>query len=594
MLKWSAGTPCAAMCRVCGVTGALTSWVSAPHVLATEADVEFAKCTACQSISALQDILAFDHIQQGDIEIFLRQYVESTAGLWEMFWPVASLAAASGKSLLDVGCGYGFTADAWKTVINPRAFGCDPAPYAAAGRRLLGAHIFHALLDDVAALDGERFDVVYSSEVIEHVPDPKAFALLLRARLGDGGTLVLTTPAADFVIPSSDPSTTSAALAAGFHGFLFSRDALENLLRAIGFAHVIVERHNERLIAWASDSEIVRVSVDSTAPIYADYLARKVATLTDATDPQHTSLRTGYAYRLFKDRYLRGQHADIAGLRKMLLADIVIGHDLNLESAPDVAALIEGLDAGATAFGGVARYCFPQVALLFGYHAENQERRPDVAYAWYELALAATQKLCAQTVLSGLEAAAFYWQAMLRAIALDVSAGRPARAAARLVACVEAIVAPEPLIGGSSPSAMLILQAVDAWALALLARRDSAGLAALADAFAQANASTATHAKDESAAAFAELCNLAAGLARLCEVLVKRDGPAARECLQRLRQPEATPHAAVSEWRAALAPRLQQLEAEIPVAPVGNATSFANASQPYRLRAQPSSPKRWG
>ena len=70
--------------------------------------------------------------------------VESTAGLWEMFWPVASLASASSKSLLDIGCGLGFTTDAWKTVVNPRAFGCDPAPYAAIGRSLfaIGLAIF--------------------------------------------------------------------------------------------------------------------------------------------------------------------------------------------------------------------------------------------------------------------------------------------------------------------------------------------------------------------------------------------------------------------------------------------------------------------
>ena len=589
MLDWSnGGAPCAAPCRVCAATGALSHWVSAPHVLSTEADVAFAKCAVCGSISALQDILAFDHIQQGDIDIFLRQYVESTAGLWEMFWPVASLAAASSKSLIDVGCGFGFTADAWRTVINPRAFGCDPAPYAAAGRSLLGEHIFHALLDDVTELNGARFDVVYSSEVIEHVPDPKAFALLLRSRLASGGTLVLTTPAADFILPVSDPSTTSAALAAGFHGFLFSRDALENLLRAIGFAHVVVERHNERLIAWASDHDIARVAVDSTAPIYADYLARKVAQLTNATDPRQQSLRTGYAFRLFKDRYLRGQHADIASLRHLLLADVVLGHDLNVESPDDVTTLVNGLETGAAAFGAVARYCFPQLALLFGFYAENQERNPQAAYAWYELVLSSTQKLCGLTVLSGLEAAAFYWQAMLRLIALDNTSGRQTEATTRLLACVEALVEPEPLIGGSAPPAEAILQVLDGWTSSLLTRRDGAALVALREAFTHA---VPNNAKAGAAAAFRDLCNLAAGLAALCEALVRRDGSAAREWLLRLREPRATQHHIVTEWRTLFAQRLDTLESQIPLA---NATSFAGASQQYRWSVPATQPKRWG
>ena len=588
MLEWSVGTSCPSQCRVCGAIGAMSEWVTAPHVLATEAAVKFAKCAECASISALQDILAFDHIQQGNIDIFLRQYVESTAGLWEMFWPVASLASASSKSLLDVGCGFGFTADAWKTVVNPRAFGCDPAPYASAGRSLLGEHIFHALLDDVAELDGKCFDVVYSSEVIEHVPDPEAFARLLRSRLASGGTLVLTTPAADFIHPTSDPSTTCAALAAGFHGFLFSRDALENLLRVIGFAHVLVERHNERLIAWASDHDIVRVAVDSTATIYADYLAKKVSQLADATDRQRISLRTGYAFRLFKDRYLRGQHADIEALRQLLLADIVFGDDLNVNPTDSVAASITRLDPGAEAFGTVARYCFPQLALLFGFYAEHQQRNPETAYAWYELMLVSTQKLCGLTVLSGLEAAAFYWQAILRAMSLDINAGRQAQATTRLLACVEALVEPEPLIGGSAAPANAILQTLDGWASSLLARRDSAGLLALSIMFTDA---APKNAKDDTATAFRELCNMAAELASMCDALVRRDGSAARKSLSLLRQPSTTQHHVVLDWRAALEQRLNALELQIPVA---NATSFAAAPQQYRWNVPSTTPKRWG
>jgi SAM-dependent methyltransferase len=588
MLEWSVDTPCAAQCRVCGSPGPLAEWVTAPHVITTEADVRFARCAQCGSLSALQDILAFDHIQQGDIEIFLRQYVESTAGLWEMFWPVASLASASDKTLLDVGCGFGFTADAWRTVVNPRAFGCDPAPYAAAGRSLLGEHIFHALLDDVAELNGALFDVVYSSEVIEHVPDPEAFARLLRSRLNSGGTLVLTTPAADYILPTSDPSTTSAALAAGFHGFLFSRDALENLLHGIGFAHVVVERHGERLIAWAADHEVARVPVEGLFTLYTHYLALKVAELNDATDPGRTSLRTGYAFRLFKDRYLRGHHADIDALRRMLLADMVFGHDLNVETADSFAAPFAALDNGAEAFGTVARYCFPQLALLFGFYAEHQERDPKAAYAWYELVLVSTQKLCGLTVLSGLEAAAFYWQAMMRALAIDINAGRPNLALTRLLACVEATVEPEPLIGGSAPPAAAILQMLDGWITALLSRRDSVGLLALASAFTDAQPKNAKHA---AAVAFRDLCNLARGLALLSEALVRRDGPTARDCLARMREPAATQHHVEVEWRAALEQRLNALESQIPVA---NATSFAAAPQQYRWSATSTAPKRWG
>ena len=272
MLKWSSGSVMVSRCRVCGARGEMVLELSATHVTEPDTDVKFVRCPDCASLSNVDEIVDFEHIEDGSVDTFLRQYLESTAGLWEMFWPPASLRDRASKSFLDVGCGFGFTADAWRTVVNPEAYGCDPAPYASAGRRLLGPHIFQALLDDVEALHGRRFDVVYSSEVIEHVPDPAAFVRLLVSRLTDSGTLVLTTPAADFVQPQSDAATTEAALAAGYHAFLFSRTALEKLLRANGLQHVVVERHNERLIAWASDVEIDRVASDTLVPLYLRYI----------------------------------------------------------------------------------------------------------------------------------------------------------------------------------------------------------------------------------------------------------------------------------------------------------------------------------
>ena len=590
MLRWSDSTTHHTRCRVCGFEGELAECVVAPHVLATEPDVQFVRCHQCDSISALRDILSFDHIQQGDIEIFLRQYVESTAGLWEMFWPVACLDGASGKSLLDVGCGFGFTADAWKTVVNDRAFGCDPAPYAAAGRRLLGDHISHALLDDVSALDGAQFDVVYSSEVIEHVPDPRAFAQLLKSRLADRGVLALTTPAADFVVPSSDPSTTSAALAAGFHGFLFSRAELERLLVSIGFAHVIVERHGERLIAWASDAPIERVAVESVAAPYAAYLATKVAQLAGASDGGQKSLRAGYAYRLFKDRYLRGQHADLAELRQILLADAVFEHDLTIETPGAVETAFANLPLGASAFGGVARYCFPQLALLFGFHAEHQERQADLAYTWYELALTSTQKLCGPTVLSGLEAAAFYWQALQRLIFLDTARGSHQQAATRFARFIEARIQPEPLIGGGAASNEACWQTLDAWLAPLTQRRDAGAIQLAADGLASV---APKHVTGEDALTFSAACNATAQLLRLYAAILAGNPVAARELLAQLSvsAPGADKHPMRRDWHAALQERLAAIRSHVPSA---TPPTFASGTSPYRWSTGGAGGKRFG
>ena len=41
---------------------------------------------------------------------------------------------------------------------------------------------------------GERFDLVCSLEVIEHVPDPRAFTAALAGALAPGGLMILSTP----------------------------------------------------------------------------------------------------------------------------------------------------------------------------------------------------------------------------------------------------------------------------------------------------------------------------------------------------------------------------------------------------------------
>src|SRR5262249_7023050 len=155
-------------------------------------------------------------------------------------WPLGMVADASAHTLLDVGCGYGFTVDLWRTCMNAEAIGCDTASYASLGRQVLGAEIHQSLLQDIEALRGRRFCLVYASEVIEHVPDPEDFVKLLSGYLAPGGVLVLTTPNAGFVDREQEPATVLAALAPGFHGFLFSAAGLTRLGRACGFAHVVV------------------------------------------------------------------------------------------------------------------------------------------------------------------------------------------------------------------------------------------------------------------------------------------------------------------------------------------------------------------
>lgn len=134
--------------------------------------------------------------------------------------------------LLEIGCGSGaFLACAadmgWDIV------GCDPDPgaIAACNRRGLGAIQGDAFLP---ALDGQSFDVVTSSHVIEHIADQPAYLRRAFELLRPGGMLWLATPNAD--------SLGFRLFAAGWDGLqvpyhlcIPSKNALTKMLSDCGF-----------------------------------------------------------------------------------------------------------------------------------------------------------------------------------------------------------------------------------------------------------------------------------------------------------------------------------------------------------------------
>jgi SAM-dependent methyltransferase len=485
MLNWLSGAKREMTCRVCGSSDLLTEIVAAPHLTFPDKVATFTKCAACDSISYVDNILAFEHIQEGDTSVFLRQYVESTAGIWEMLWPVAILEGAAGDSFLDVGCGFGFTADAWRKVFNEEAFGCDPAAYAQVGRDLLGSHIFHALLDDVPELIDKKFDIVYSSEVIEHVPDPKAFVMLLASKITENGIIALTTPAADFIDETNDPGTNAAALAPGFHSFLFSRSALESLLVSLGFRYVIVERHGERLLAWASNAPIVKHDQTVAIEPYLRYLRQGAQTLAQHANHEQRALRSGFAYRLYKESLLRGIHENIAELRALALTDVQLSKTGEItEVNPDaLRQALSTVAAGPAAFGEKFRFNLPQIALLAGMHAEAFERNISTARAWCEIAQLATEKLCEPSVVHGLEAAAFYWQADAKLMFYDLLARDTQAACARLARAIIALDTPFQPTGGSAPTPEHVISLIETLVGAVATNGTPEGLALLRSIF---------------------------------------------------------------------------------------------------------------
>jgi SAM-dependent methyltransferase len=147
---------------------------------------------------------------------------------------------AAGDRVLDLGCGAGdLTADL--SAAGAAVVGVEVAE--AAVNRARARHpeldVRLAALDGPLPLDDRSFDVVWASEVIEHVPDTARWLSEVRRVLAPRGRLLLTTPSHGRLrLLLGGIERYSEPL--GDHLHLYSARSLRELLREFHFADVAV------------------------------------------------------------------------------------------------------------------------------------------------------------------------------------------------------------------------------------------------------------------------------------------------------------------------------------------------------------------
>ncbi len=280
-------------CRICGESATISvAWVTGAPIEGGR--LELVRCSACLSLSYAAYDPAIEKESKGFPERDWVHCAQTVAGIGVILEPLLRLRPSGGR-LLHVGCGFGFVAHFWETSGRGVAVGLEDSQYGQIGRKKLGVDVRQS---HYAALKGEldgNFRYLLASDVIEHVPDPKAFLAEVSAALSEDGILVLTTPAAEGVVENCDPAALLASLSLGYQYFFSSRMGLAHLLRQSGFRHVRVEANGARLSAWAS-----RQPLPDLAPAgqgwddcinYLELLAEH---------PDH-HLAGGARYRVFKE-----------------------------------------------------------------------------------------------------------------------------------------------------------------------------------------------------------------------------------------------------------------------------------------------------
>lgn len=164
--------------------------------------------------------------------------------------------------VLDVGCGNGvITKEIAAAGFDVVGMDADEKGIAIA--RAAWPEVTFAVRDVAELSDVEQFDVIVSTEVIEHVVDPLFFARQCHRALRSTGRLILSTPyhgyAKNLLISLTngwdrhlDPLTV------GGHIKLWSRATLRKLLTEAGFEDVRFHGAGRAPFLWKSDVAVAR------------------------------------------------------------------------------------------------------------------------------------------------------------------------------------------------------------------------------------------------------------------------------------------------------------------------------------------------
>jgi 2-polyprenyl-3-methyl-5-hydroxy-6-metoxy-1,4-benzoquinol methylase len=144
---------------------------------------------------------------------------------------------SNAKTFLDVGCNVGTAVEAARCLgLDATGIEIDASATDIAKKQFPECTFININVEEHSK-SKEKYDLVYCSEVIEHVPDPLAFANALYHLVNPGGLLFITTPDSGHLLRPKDFISWNEVKPPE-HIFWYNKESIKRLLLNAGFDQV--------------------------------------------------------------------------------------------------------------------------------------------------------------------------------------------------------------------------------------------------------------------------------------------------------------------------------------------------------------------
>lgn len=243
-------------CPVCREEGFFEKLI---NYSSNDVSIDFIKCDSCGVVFS-DPYIPLDYKDPGSERgsLHFDFYVDIGAGIESLVRPLIPLIKESkfrSGNFIDIGCGFGYCVKFAESVMGLDSIGYEPGEYGKFGAEIMDVNIINQYFQ--SDLLNEKFSVVFSAEVIEHVTDPLNYLQSLVSILSQNGIGILTTPNTAYLskcLEKKDEANIKLLqlLGPGEHLSLFDKDSIENLLLKSNISNFKVIENDENLTIYFS------------------------------------------------------------------------------------------------------------------------------------------------------------------------------------------------------------------------------------------------------------------------------------------------------------------------------------------------------